>query len=246
MNEVIEVDPRQQSLKTVGHISYLLHMIVAIGAVLPGVQASVLLLVIAFVARHVQEGRGASAPGRSRTSAGASAPSCGPARCTSCTAPLWLLLLVPGWIAWALISLWFLYRIVRGWLQPGRTHRCRCRHHERDPSCIFCRIVAGQIPCRKVHEDDEILVFHDIAPWAPVHVLMVPKEHIATLLRRRPSAHGAARPDAGPGAAADAASCRRHRTGFRIADQHRRRRQAGGAAPPRSRHGRLPRPWAKG
>ena len=50
-----------------------------------------------------------------------------------------------------------------------------------DPSCIFCRIVAGEIPSRKVVEDDEMLVFHDIAPWAPVHVLMIPKAHIATL-----------------------------------------------------------------
>ena len=51
---------------------------------------------------------------------------------------------------------------------------------KRDPSCIFCRIVAGEIPCRKAYEDDEILVFHDIAPWAPQHVLVIPKEHIAT------------------------------------------------------------------
>ena len=50
-----------------------------------------------------------------------------------------------------------------------------------DPNCIFCKIVAGQIPCRKVHEDDELLVFHDIAPWAPVHVLIIPKQHIATM-----------------------------------------------------------------
>jgi histidine triad (HIT) family protein len=50
----------------------------------------------------------------------------------------------------------------------------------KDPGCIFCRIVAGEIPSKKAYEDDEILVFHDIAPWAPVHVLMVPKEHITT------------------------------------------------------------------
>ncbi len=49
-----------------------------------------------------------------------------------------------------------------------------------DPNCIFCKIVAGQIPARKVHEDDELLVFHDIHPWAPVHVLVIPKLHIAT------------------------------------------------------------------
>jgi histidine triad (HIT) family protein len=51
---------------------------------------------------------------------------------------------------------------------------------KRDPSCIFCRIVAGGIPSKKAYEDEEMLVFHDIAPWAPVHVLMIPKEHIAT------------------------------------------------------------------
>lgn len=50
-----------------------------------------------------------------------------------------------------------------------------------DPNCIFCKIVAGQIPSRKVQEDDELLVFHDIAPWAPVHVLIIPKQHIATM-----------------------------------------------------------------
>jgi histidine triad (HIT) family protein len=50
-----------------------------------------------------------------------------------------------------------------------------------DPDCIFCKIVAGQIPARKAHEDDQVLAFHDINPWAPVHVLIVPKVHIATL-----------------------------------------------------------------
>ncbi len=50
-----------------------------------------------------------------------------------------------------------------------------------DPNCIFCKIVAGQIPAKKVLEDDELLVFHDIAPWAPVHVLVIPKEHVATM-----------------------------------------------------------------
>ena len=50
-----------------------------------------------------------------------------------------------------------------------------------DPNCIFCKIVAGQIPARKVHEDEQVLAFHDINPWAPVHVLVIPKQHIATL-----------------------------------------------------------------
>jgi histidine triad (HIT) family protein len=55
-----------------------------------------------------------------------------------------------------------------------------------DPNCIFCKIVAGQIPSRKVFEDDALLAFHDINPWAPVHVLVIPKEHIATLSDTRP------------------------------------------------------------
>jgi histidine triad (HIT) family protein len=49
-----------------------------------------------------------------------------------------------------------------------------------DPNCVFCKIIAGQIPSRKVYEDDELLAFHDINPWAPVHLLIIPKEHIPT------------------------------------------------------------------
>lgn len=45
--------------------------------------------------------------------------------------------------------------------------------------CIFCKIAAGDIPSNKVYEDDLILAFHDIAPVAPVHVLFIPKAHIA-------------------------------------------------------------------
>ena len=50
-----------------------------------------------------------------------------------------------------------------------------------DPDCLFCKIAAGTIPSRKLHEDDEIIVFHDIAPWAPVHFLVVPRRHIVSL-----------------------------------------------------------------
>lgn len=48
-------------------------------------------------------------------------------------------------------------------------------------SCIFCRIVAGEIPAKKVLEDGELVVFHDIQPWAPVHLLVIPREHVASL-----------------------------------------------------------------
>lgn len=50
-----------------------------------------------------------------------------------------------------------------------------------DPDCLFCKIAAGKIASRKVYEDDELFVFHDIAPWAPVHVLVIPRQHIATM-----------------------------------------------------------------
>jgi histidine triad (HIT) family protein len=50
-----------------------------------------------------------------------------------------------------------------------------------DENCIFCKIIAGKIPCKKVYEDDEIVAFHDINPAAPVHFLMVPKTHIESL-----------------------------------------------------------------
>ena len=50
-----------------------------------------------------------------------------------------------------------------------------------DPNCIFCKIIAGQIPSKKAYEDEELLAFHDIHPWAPVHVLIIPKTHIETL-----------------------------------------------------------------
>ena len=55
-----------------------------------------------------------------------------------------------------------------------------------DPDCIFCKIVQGQIPSRKVHEDEHIFGFHDIHPWAPVHFLLVPKLHIASFAQLGP------------------------------------------------------------
>ena len=115
MNDVIEIDPRQQTLKTIGHISYLMHAIVAVAAVLPGVQASVLLLLIAFFLDMIKrdDARGTWQEShfswriRSVLWAGV---------LYVVTIPLWLLLFVPGWIAWVAISIWFLYRVIRGWL----------------------------------------------------------------------------------------------------------------------------------
>ena len=50
-----------------------------------------------------------------------------------------------------------------------------------ESDCIFCKIVAGKIPCRKVYEDDEMLAFHDINPLAPVHFMIIPKKHVDSL-----------------------------------------------------------------
>ena len=121
MNEIIENTPtpqgseRDDSLRTIGHISYALHAVVAIGAVLPGVQASVVLLLAAFILDLVKrdDARGSWQESHFRW------------RIRSVlwagllyivTIPLWLLLVAPGWIAWVAISIWFLYRVVRGWL----------------------------------------------------------------------------------------------------------------------------------
>ena len=52
--------------------------------------------------------------------------------------------------------------------------------------CIFCKIVEGKIPSRKVYEDDDMLAFHDIHPQAPVHFMIVPKKHIDSLAETRP------------------------------------------------------------
>jgi len=115
MNDVVDLTDNERTLKTVGHVSYLLHLIVAVGAVIPGVQASVVLLVVAFCIDLVKK---PDATGtwqeshfawRIRTVLWA-------AGLYLITSPLWLLLFLPGWIAWTLISIWFLYRIVRGWV----------------------------------------------------------------------------------------------------------------------------------
>jgi histidine triad (HIT) family protein len=59
-----------------------------------------------------------------------------------------------------------------------------------DANCIFCKIAEGKIPSSKVYEDEDILVFHDINPWAPVHFLLIPKQHIASLAHAGPEHAG--------------------------------------------------------
>jgi histidine triad (HIT) family protein len=57
-------------------------------------------------------------------------------------------------------------------------------------SCLFCKIVAGEVPAKKVHEDEDLVVFEDINPQAPLHVLVIPKRHIATLNDLQPEDDG--------------------------------------------------------
>jgi uncharacterized membrane protein len=108
-------EQRDDSLRTIGHISYALHAIVAIGAVLPGVQASIVLLLVAFFldlfkredAQGTWQASHFSWRIRSVLWAGG---------LYIVTIPLWLLFIIPGWVAWGVISIWFLYRVIRGWL----------------------------------------------------------------------------------------------------------------------------------
>ncbi len=104
------------SLVTIGWISYALHLIVAVGAVLPGAQASLVLLLVALVLDMVKRDDATGTWQASHFSwrirsvlwAGV---------LYLVTAPLWLLFFVPGWIAWTLISVWFLYRIIKGMMR---------------------------------------------------------------------------------------------------------------------------------
>lgn len=104
---------KAQSLKTVGWISYILHLVVAVAAVIPGAQVGAGLLIVALIIDLVKQSDAAGTwqashfAWRIRTVIWAGV-------LYLVTLPLWLLLLVPGMIAWAVISIWFLYRIVKG------------------------------------------------------------------------------------------------------------------------------------
>ncbi|MFI0545733.1 MAG: DUF4870 family protein [Brachymonas sp.] len=116
MDEAKTSAERAQDLNAVGWVSYLLHLVVAIGAVLPGTQASVALLLIAFILDLLKKGDAAGTWQASHFEWRISSVIwAGVAYII--TLPLWLLFLVPGWIAWGIISIWFLYRIVKGMLR---------------------------------------------------------------------------------------------------------------------------------
>ena len=112
--EVRAVDPQQMDgLKAWGWVSYVLHLIVAVAAVVPSAQPSIALLVIALIIDLVKRSdavgtwQASHFSWRIRTVIWAGV-------LYLVTAPLWLLFIFPGWIAWGIISIWFLYRIVRG------------------------------------------------------------------------------------------------------------------------------------
>lgn len=56
--------------------------------------------------------------------------------------------------------------------------------------CIFCKIAAGEIPCNKVYEDEQVIAFYDLNPMAKVHVLVIPKLHIANVMEVTPENSG--------------------------------------------------------
>jgi len=114
-DDIVTIEP-DEGLRTWGWVSYLLHLVVAVAAVLPGAQVSIALLVIALVIDLVKRGDAANTWQASHFSwrirsvlwAGV---------LYLLTSWLWLLFIVPGWIAWGLISIWFLYRIVKGMMR---------------------------------------------------------------------------------------------------------------------------------
>ena len=123
MSDVIDVDTtdseKAQSLKSVGWLSYILHLIVAVGAVLPATQPGVALLIVALVIDLVKKGD-AEGTWQANHFSWRIRSTIWVGVLYIVTAPLWLLLIAPGWIAWGLISLWFLYRIVRGMLAMSK------------------------------------------------------------------------------------------------------------------------------
>ena len=116
-NDIVDVTPNE-SLRTWGWISYFLHLVVAVTAVLPGAQVSIAILLVALVIDLVKRDdavgtwQASHFAWRIRSVLWAGV-------LYVVTAPLWLLFFVPGWIAWGLISLWFLYRIVKGAVRMG-------------------------------------------------------------------------------------------------------------------------------
>ena len=111
-NDIVTIEPHE-GLKTWGWVSYLLHLVVAVAAVLPGAQVSIALLAVALVIDLVKRSEAANTWQASHFSWRIRSVIWA-AVLYLLTSWLWLLFVVPGWIAWGLISIWFLYRIVKG------------------------------------------------------------------------------------------------------------------------------------
>jgi uncharacterized membrane protein len=117
MSDIIDVkaidSEKAQSLKSVGWVSYILHLIVAVAAVVPGAQMGAGLLIVALVIDLVKKSdaegtwQASHFSWRIRTVIWAGV-------LYVATVPLWFLFVLPGMLAWALVSIWFLYRIVKG------------------------------------------------------------------------------------------------------------------------------------
>jgi uncharacterized membrane protein len=114
------LEPSDDSLKTVSLISYVLHLIVAVSAVVPGAQVGPVLLIVALILDMVKkpdaEGswQASHFKYRIRTVLWAAVG-------YTVTLPLWFLFVFPGWLAWTAISVWFLYRIVSGMMRWNRS-----------------------------------------------------------------------------------------------------------------------------
>ena len=110
---------RLQSLTTLGTVSYVLHLIVAVGALVPGAQISPVLLIVTLVLDLVKrpdaEGTWHASHFRWRIRTVLMA-----AALYVLTAPLWFFFFVPGWLAWLAISVWFLFRIVSGMMNMNK------------------------------------------------------------------------------------------------------------------------------
>ena len=108
-----------RSLNTIGTISYVLHLVVAVSAIIPGGQFGPVLLIVALILDMLNRERAVGSwhashfRWRIRTVLIAAA-------LYLITFPLWLLLLVPGWMAWTAISIWFFYRIVTGFMSMNK------------------------------------------------------------------------------------------------------------------------------
>ena len=119
MNDLETDAERLQSLTTIGTVSYVLHLIVAIGCLVPGGLMGPVLLIVALVIDMVNRARAVGTwhashfRWRIRTVVIA-------ALLYAVTVPLWFFFIVPGWIAWTAISIWFLYRIVTGMVNMNK------------------------------------------------------------------------------------------------------------------------------